>query len=369
MYNMLFHYKKKLSSDAIIQFNKDITHINLSRIRILVAIALIIETILAILFMLGIFNGDQIILRTIISIAFLSLIILCLSVLINNKSQKIKSIFIAVAVNAAIFFSIFVTNLLFLSNAFDVSLFLTFIFAISITIITEPIWAIARYLGALTVFCIMLFINGFNGIQPTILINTSAFAVIAVVCSIIIYNDALKIFIEKQEVEKAQKILEYMSHTDQLTGLNNRRKIDEILNAEAEKTYDENYHLSIVLLDIDYFKQINDAYGHLIGDEILKDFSDFILSKVLKDDIIGRWGGEEFIIICKDTSLEQAMSKANFLLLSISNHYFPHDISLTVSMGVSCMNKKIEPATLLKNCDQALYRSKENGRNRIEYIA
>jgi len=153
---------------------------------------------------------------------------------------------------------------------------------------------------------------------------------------------------------------------DKLTGLYNRVKIDE----EIAKNYSyyEKYQdmFALILIDIDFFKIVNDTYGHLIGDEVLKDFAKIIQNNLRSTDIVGRWGGEEFIIICPNTDKDAAYSLASTIKELIQKHLFTRNLSLTLSAGISDIQACHDIDTLLLSVDKALYRAKENGRNRIE---
>ncbi len=120
------------------------------------------------------------------------------------------------------------------------------------------------------------------------------------------------------------------------------------------------------MLDIDKFKDFNDSYGHQIGDEILKDLSKIIIKKTRSIDSFARWGGEEFIIILPNTTLENATIVADSLRKYIQNHTFVHNLRVTSSFGVAQFCENDTKETIMKKVDDALYRAKKNGRNRVE---
>ncbi len=152
--------------------------------------------------------------------------------------------------------------------------------------------------------------------------------------------------------------LEFLSNTDALTGLKNRRKIDKILNEQKNKKF------SIILMDIDHFKSINDDFGHLIGDEILIEIAEILKYNVNANDIIGRWGGEEFLIICRNTSMQEAQKLALRLKELIENKDFKVR-KVTASFGISVAKNDLILKDILANADKALYKAKENGRNQV----
>lgn len=177
--------------------------------------------------------------------------------------------------------------------------------------------------------------------------------------SIVVLTLLLLYFYRQKNINKYNEQLEFLSNTDSLTGLKNRRKIDKILNAEIK-----NKKFSLILLDIDHFKTINDDFGHLVGDEILIKISSILKYNVNQNDIIGRWGGEEFLIICKNTQIHSAERLAIRLKNLIENEDFKVR-KITASFGISEAKQNLHLKDILANADKALYKAKENGRNQI----
>lgn len=162
------------------------------------------------------------------------------------------------------------------------------------------------------------------------------------------------------------KELEKISFTDKLTQLCNRQKLDEIINKEMEKARRFQKTLSLTLFDIDYFKSVNDEYGHLVGDAVLTELSKILRSNVRSMDTLGRWGGEEFMIIFPETDLNEAMLLCEKLRSIVENHEFSNSIHKTLSFGVTSMEECDNKESLIKRVDDLLYKAKEKGRNRIE---
>ncbi|MDP1784823.1 MAG: GGDEF domain-containing protein, partial [Sulfuricurvum sp.] len=123
--------------------------------------------------------------------------------------------------------------------------------------------------------------------------------------------------------------------------------------------------LSVLLLDIDHFKLINDRFGHLIGDEVLKAFSALLSKQIRDSDVVARWGGEEFVILLPDTSLSSAIKMAEALRQRIEVNVFETVKNLTCSIGVAEFNPVEEADDLLQRADEKLYGAKNGGRNRI----
>ncbi|RXJ85745.1 diguanylate cyclase [Arcobacter cloacae] len=165
---------------------------------------------------------------------------------------------------------------------------------------------------------------------------------------------------------KANKLEEKASF-DFLTKLYNRSKFNSFLDYEISKAnrYKEQY-LSVLLVDIDYFKNVNDTYGHLVGDNILQEVSKILTICSRDTDIVARWGGEEFILMLPQTNIEQAYLVAQKLRATVEKHKFDEVKHITCSIGVAQFHKNETKETLFKRVDDALYKAKKAGRNRVE---
>jgi len=173
------------------------------------------------------------------------------------------------------------------------------------------------------------------------------------------------------ELKKAHDSLEELSLTDALTGLANRRHFDEVLYAEFRRMSRSNAPISVVMIDIDYFKAFNDTYGHLKGDECLRGVGGMI-KKTLKrsQDLAARYGGEEFVCILPETSNDAAVAIATSIKDNIVDLAYRHEGSkvadyVTVSLGVATVGYKKDflPEYVVKMADKNLYWAKNNGRN------
>lgn len=170
-------------------------------------------------------------------------------------------------------------------------------------------------------------------------------------------------------VEMAQKVssnideLVHVSHTDPLTKINNRIAIDEALNKEKYKF--DRYHTecSLILIDIDHFKDVNDQFGHIIGDKVLIEVAIILRDGIRESDTVGRWGGEEFLIICPNTGLEKSRILAETLRKKISDFVFSGVGHKTASFGVFALRKVIDLSEILTEVDRRLYMAKQQGRN------
>lgn len=161
----------------------------------------------------------------------------------------------------------------------------------------------------------------------------------------------------------------YMSVTDPLTGLYNRRYLENILEREFLRAKRYQNELSIAIFDIDFFKKVNDTYGHLCGDYVLKEAAYLALETFRKTDIVFRYGGEEFVVILTETPLDKAQIPLERFRKAIEEYPFKYDgqdLKLTVSIGADGIKQDCEDyENLLKNADKALYRAKEAGRNQV----
>lgn len=179
---------------------------------------------------------------------------------------------------------------------------------------------------------------------------------------------AAKEFSVALDSAKLHKRLNKLSVTDELTGLYNRRKMDEILKREFDKAKRYKNSLSIIMLDVDYFKAINDDYGHMAGDVVLSGLGDILKQSVRNVDIVARYGGEEFVVILPQTDFQDAAAVAEKIKNIVGNHKFKQiDKKITVSIGLASLpDEHMESVDdILKIADNFLYEAKNNGRNRI----
>lgn len=168
------------------------------------------------------------------------------------------------------------------------------------------------------------------------------------------------------ELIEKNRQLEVLSVSDRLTGLYNRLRLDQVLEAEYKRSQRSGSTFAAILLDIDHFKSVNDTHGHQTGDQVLIAIAKLLKQGTREVDTIGRWGGEEFLVVCPDTDADGAMALAQKLRQLIANHYIPVVGQKTSSFGVALYKDDETIEALLARADKALYRSKENGRNRVE---
>lgn len=179
-------------------------------------------------------------------------------------------------------------------------------------------------------------------------------------------NELLKV--QVAEIKRLQFDLREQALHDPLTGLYNRRYLSETIEREIAIAIREQKPLSVIVMDLDHFKNINDTYGHQVGDQFLTEFANLIENGIRKSDTACRYGGEEFLLVLPGTTLEDAAKRADEIRLECANFHIPHKgrkLKVTISMGVATFplhGKK--PEEIVIKADKALYSSKQNGRNR-----
>lgn len=172
---------------------------------------------------------------------------------------------------------------------------------------------------------------------------------------------------QSEALKKAVNELELFSKTDPLTELYNRRYISEKINEECDRYKRYANRFSIIITDIDFFKNVNDSYGHDFGDYVLKELSELLRGLLRKQDYIARWGGEEFLILLTETDACSAAIMAERLRKKVMEHKFRFDeneLSITMTFGISEYNNEPNMEATIKRADRALYRGKDTGRNK-----
>ena len=168
------------------------------------------------------------------------------------------------------------------------------------------------------------------------------------------------------KVEAANRELDNLARTDALTGLSNRLKIGEVLHDEETRFNRYETPFSVIMLDLDHFKAINDQHGHDVGDRVLKRTAEILQNHTREIDQTGRWGGEEFLIVCPATPCEGAVKMAEALRSALHDDPTDDLPRQTASMGVAQIRPGESIRELMRRADDALYRAKSNGRNRVE---
>lgn len=302
----------------------------------------------------------------------LSLWLISLGWILMRKTIKNKygaSNFFISTVTAVVLVLLSLINSLDQINGNEITVYIAYILMAGVALLmpfpTNLIMLAPSYLifvGGLLIFQTDSFAK-FSGLT-----NGSIFFLAIVVISSYLYKYYYDNMLHNIELKRANEKLNYISTHDGLTGLYNRLEFEHQLSTLNQQNINK---IALLLLDIDFFKQINDQYGHLVGDQVLIHIAQMIENAVPDDFIVSRWGGEEFLVAGPVVSLKQALNLAEMIRAQIANDTYPSEqgnITITVSLGVSLITgdciKNFDH--YFKQADDALYLAKENGRNRVE---
>jgi diguanylate cyclase (GGDEF)-like protein len=166
--------------------------------------------------------------------------------------------------------------------------------------------------------------------------------------------------------KRAEEEIYLLATTDSLTGIANRRQFSTLLAGEVDRAKRYGTPMSVAMYDFDYFKRVNDTFGHDVGDAVLQAVTSLVKEKIRVNDVVARWGGEEFMVLMPQSDIEAARNASEKLRLAIAGHHFDKVGTLTASFGVAAFEPQDDLNSLLKRVDDALYRAKAQGRNRVE---
>ena len=167
------------------------------------------------------------------------------------------------------------------------------------------------------------------------------------------------------KLEESLVKLEYLSNTDDLTQIYNRRKFEQKFKEEISRSKRTKLPFSLIMFDIDFFKEVNDEFGHIVGDQVLVRLTEEITTQVRLEDTFARYGGEEFVIILSNSNIEQVIEKAEKLREHVKEVEFNNGISITLSFGVTQFNIGESSEEMFQRVDEALYEAKEAGRDSV----
>lgn len=191
---------------------------------------------------------------------------------------------------------------------------------------------------------------------------------LAVVSSIYLVNQLnQQLQQERMALHRLNEELDRFAKTDPLTEISNRMAIENELVSAIKASERHHYPVSLLLFDVDFFKSINDTHGHPVGDLVLKTIAETISTRLRPSDHLGRWGGEEFLIVANHTSIEFAIKLAERVRLDVESIEIDGVAPVTVSIGVVQHSEGQSESHLVQLVDDALYRAKQNGRNRVEH--
>ena len=223
---------------------------------------------------------------------------------------------------------------------------------------------VASYVLGATV--LLIYVHA--GTIPTLLPTTFLLCGIALIVGL--YGDSMRKRLHKRGVElsEAYQRIEELAELDELTGSFNRRCIMRMLDDEIARAHRSNTPCTIALIDLDWFKRVNDAYGHPAGDEVLRTFAITVFANIRHIDKFGRYGGEEFLLVLPDTPDGEAvrtLDRLRAIIADLDWSAFSPGMQVTISAGVATLKPDETPDTFLARADRALYAAKAQGRNRI----
>jgi len=179
-----------------------------------------------------------------------------------------------------------------------------------------------------------------------------------------------RVLVLQDDLLRSQQVLRHEATHDRLTGLWNRGRVLDELARELRRNRRELGSLAVIVADVDHFKQINDSFGHAMGDIVLQNIAKRILSALRSTDSVGRYGGEEFLLVLPGADASGGRDVADRVRAAVAAEQIretPSELMVTMSLGVACSGPGVvESAALVEAADQALYRAKANGRNRVE---
>lgn len=217
--------------------------------------------------------------------------------------------------------------------------------------------------SSFTIFPILSFaLLAYYGAQRTYLLSTF---IPLVLCTFAVSFSYYLIAISIEQTKRNQQ-LTVTARTDSLTGLSNRRHMEQRIQEEYEQYQRTGLEFSMIIADIDLFKQINDRYGHACGDDLLQWVSEDIRKAVRNHDAVARWGGDEFLLLLPATRGEAALALAERIRNTIENRKYNHEneaLAVTVTLGVAVISRDDTPANIIKKADMVMYQGKRMGRN------
>lgn len=278
-------------------------------------------------------------------ISILTILLLCLVAIVNGFDQVVHQ-------NIS---SVFIANLIIFSCVILMR------FPLNLAIYSLPFLI---YLSSLVIFqdnYDLIISNSINGL---------IFFLAAIIISTTIYNNHYDKIVKNLILEETNLKLTYLSNHDPLTGLLNRRSFLTLIDEKMESKNKNKRHGALILLDIDYFKQVNDKFGHPAGDIVLKEISNILLETIKTNDLATRLGGEEFLVFLFESSIEEAYELADTIRLAIYNKIIytgKFKIKVTASFGVTILKNNLQKSfeTSYKAADLALYQAKNQGRNMV----
>lgn len=295
----------------------------------------------------------------------------------NMVSSMISRIFQSIVIFSYLLFGVAVSLIDQLVTSNIMPFFVASV-GIAVTFLIRPIFVLIYYAITFLVFYYTVdLMQTSSELLLSVRVNSITATGISVGIALVLWRNNIKSIQQKNQIEEQQeklkdsnRQLQYLATHDPLTGLINREQFMQTVEREIVSIQNNEKETSMVIMDIDYFKNINDHYGHPVGDRILKEVADFIKEVLRRTDIPARLGGEEFIILLPDTSLSEGNRVAEKLQQKLQDHSFSIDgvdHKITASFGVASLTHCHHSfQECYSEADKALYRAKNNGRNCVE---
>jgi len=388
MLSILFHkgsgkHKRELTLDQIKQVQYEIKKINQKRLIIFSILTTILELALIFFHDIQILlkgNGDTFVIKMYLLFHVLILItsstVLILLYIYKNKYEcKLYNVIAEITVFSGMMCMAFI-GFLDQYTMGTITSYITILVVVGVAILIKPPrnYIVFTIPHGLFLFFIIRVQENQNLVLDTV-INSSMYYLCVLFISKVIYENQVDNLVKNIELEEKNKQLEYISNYDFLTNLFNRRHFESLLKTNIiENKYYADKISVLGIMDIDYFKSVNDEYGHKAGDAVLQETAKIIVENVQEGNLAARWGGEEFILLFTDTSIEKSQSCINEIRKKIEKNevlFEQKRISVTASFGITVINSNSEKDILgaFKKADEALYLAKQNGRNRVEWIS
>lgn len=281
----------------------------------------------------------------------------------KNKRFKLLGIIVVLGVFASILLAI--TNTLAAQKMVsDISIYIMMLYIATAIIRLPYVWYMVIYSLCFTYFAV-----GMQTAQANIqfvkwaIINAFILSIIATIIARILYSQHVEIFLDKNKINHQLETLKYMAEHDGLTNLYNHQTISIIIENQKELSRNFKDELCIAVMDIDNFKTINDRYGHIAGDQVLKDIAKRIKENVRKNDFVARYGGDEFVILFPDITAAQANKICERILDSI-HHAGPDNVNITSSIGLTALTEN-NFHDFIEKADMNMYKAKNTGKAQI----
>lgn len=255
------------------------------------------------------------------------------------------------------------------STLASINTYIICMFGLTAIIYISPMQNFILYLIVYVIFFLVLpFFQPNPNIIKAFRINAFVMNVFAWIFNCIVYRMRITNYLQVKLIEEKNELLNDMVKRDSMTTLINHESTYHALNEEMQRAIQTSYPLSIVMIDIDNFKYINDRFGHLAGDQAIKRVANLLLENSRKTDIVCRYGGEEFLMILTNTTLNETVLLTHRIKDTIEKTNIENEIQITVSGGICEFQDEKTGEELIKKADTRLYLAKNNGKNRFEMM-